>query len=110
MGEILVYRVNSMIQVFVLCNSRDRFAKKKMSSTSPDKAGDYSGEENLEPFKELQKPWYAKFQTVWQDTSIFGIATGYCSFCFFVINYQQVGNHEVSIPRCFDKFTVFDKV
>jgi solute carrier family 35 protein len=40
--------------------------------------GDYSGEENLEPFKELQKPWYAKFQTVWQDASIYGIAVGYC--------------------------------
>jgi hypothetical protein len=26
----------------------------------------------------IQKPWYAKFQTVWQGASIYGIAAGYC--------------------------------
>lgn len=49
-----------------------------MSSTSPERTGDYGGEKNLELFEEIQKPWYAKFQAVWQSASIYGIAAGYC--------------------------------
>ncbi|GLJ12087.1 hypothetical protein SUGI_0183950 [Cryptomeria japonica] len=30
-------------------------------------------------------------------------------FCFFVIHYQQMGNYEISIPRSFDSFAIFDK-
>ena len=28
----------------------------------------------------FQKQWYAKFQTVWQGASVYGIAAGYCIF------------------------------
>ncbi|XP_059072730.1 GDP-mannose transporter GONST3 isoform X2 [Cryptomeria japonica] len=50
----------------------------QMSSPLPEGKVDERGEKDTEPCKELENPWHAKIQTLWQEASVYGIAAGYC--------------------------------